>query len=388
MAAILDTEAGIQIVRPGDRYGERFRVADVSPNAVAIREEIGKRGDLSLVAARDPGLAPAASEGRKQSASPNQAILPAEESPQTAAADGINVSSNLPPPDETRRQAIAYVPFARAKEAQVFSSPADMPVSVAKAIGSITWADGETSTIVSRGSEIAFLEGCRAPPLSQAVSFVTPVGAAAHGPPGAGELPICPEFESGGNASLARVLPLAAPRLVSGPLGRLDTCFCGDTPEGALGRHTLASSPLTEPEGHEQQQNSTNLLRAAAPEVRVRPAPPGQRPGIALRPIGYVDWGGGRVVAVVDYDDQIYLVREGSVLAGTFRAVRVSPTLVEAVFDPPQQLGRAMLASLESSTTTAEERTDGLHRELPADKDAGSFAGTSSGGSYLEGRVP
>jgi len=60
-------------------------------------------------------------------------------------------------------------------------------------------------------------------------------------------------------------------------------------------------------------------------------------PPIVLKPLGFVVRADGQFSAILSQDDEIYIVREGDLFAGRYRALSVSADAVEALEEPPRQ---------------------------------------------------
>ena len=79
---------------------------------------------------------------------------------------------------------------------------------------------------------------------------------------------------------------------------------------------------------------------ASAGGPRANPLGPTGRlaaPPIVLKPLGFVVKADGQFSAILSQDDEIYIVRQGDLFAGRYRALSVSADAVEALEEPPRQ---------------------------------------------------
>lgn len=74
-------------------------------------------------------------------------------------------------------------------------------------------------------------------------------------------------------------------------------------------------------------------LRSAAPPANAgapaAPAAESPPPPVPLKSLGYTEKAGGEREALISDDEQIYVVREGEVVAKKYRVLKITPTLVE-----------------------------------------------------------
>ncbi len=144
--------------------------------------------------------------------------------------------------------------------------------------------------------------------------------------------------------------------------------------------------------------NVPGLISSIAP---VRNAPDQMAridaPSITLQAIGYVQWPNGHIEAILDHEDEVYIVHEGGVFADKLKALRVSPAAVVAQdlsLQPPQS-GRAPellttagdeVATRETAGGSRQDAGQAIRRDIAASSQGGMNGANPQGGN--EGAAP
>jgi hypothetical protein len=210
-------------------------------------------------------------------------------------------------------------------------APPDPIVTTLKPLGYVEKADGEVTAVIADGEYVRLVregdllaEGLRVVRISPrlveaveelpqraAISVLPRMNSEPAEPPGR-KPTTAPLPEAVATTKLADILP----RHVEG----LKSQRADEPPRRALpDRHPLET----------QAEVAVKPPVTSAIEARATAPPP---PVLkTLKPIGYVERADGRVEAVVEDEDQVYLAWEGEVFADRYRAIRVSRSSVEVV---------------------------------------------------------
>jgi len=229
------------------------------------------------------------------------------------------------------------------------SPPPEPVVTTLKPIGYVERADGTVEAVVADGPYVAVLREGELFRDEYRVAKVTPTLVEIQRQPvsTAPELaelaePPAPKREvaAGQAAASAPVSPVPI-QPVSRPEPQAQPSSSGseEIPTSNLNENREVRPPEQEsPQALAESRGDSRGPGPAKPAGSTpAPAQVPARPTRTFKPLGYVEWAGGRHQAVVEDEGEIYLVSEGEVFGDRYRALRVTPSSVEFVegLSPP-----------------------------------------------------
>ena len=311
--AIISVGDRVHVVREGESIEDNFKVVKISSSAVELVENSAPPG-ASSVTAKIGQEGPRASPGKSQ----------------LALSRGVSISDT-----PVSRQIVAD------------SAVGGPQPAVRQELGYVERADGRVEAIIAEGEQVRLSQASK--------SFANEF----HGPA------TSPANVEIGKASLPAINPPDSPALESRPLQtRSLTQEADGSPLVALQpKASIAQNPQEMPASSgESEPGPPDIVQpepladytgnrlepgevapvppaepAGAPASRgATPPPPSDegRSQSAVRTLGYVEKAGGEKEAIVEVFDQVYVVREGELFAGKYKALLVTPSLIEIVEEP------------------------------------------------------
>jgi len=183
---------------------------------------------------------------------------------------------------------------------------------VTNSLGYVQQADGEVETVVADGESVRLIPET---PASSSTAQVAPPA----------DLPEAVSPTQGSAASVASV---------SSAAGRAAdySMHSGRLSDGAVIRQASyqVSTPAPSAADSAGPGPSSTVTSGGAVEAdRLAKLP------VVLKPLGFVVKADGQFAAILSQDDEIYIVRQGDLFAGRYRALSVSADAVEALEEPP-----------------------------------------------------
>ena len=104
----------------------------------------------------------------------------------------------------------------------------------------------------------------------------------------------------------------------------------------------LEAEPLADYTGDQSRPKPPETLQPAHSPAFVTAVPDVVAGRSSVTPIGYVEKAGGEKEAIVEYQDQVFLVHEGELFAGKYRVLRLTALSVEIVEEPTEASSAAI----------------------------------------------
>ena len=292
--AIVSDEDQVYVVHEGETVADKYKVLKISSTAVEVADLTRQQPVPSLSTAPVSG-------GDKLIAAASQRTI------------AIGKSSSE----------------ASAVEPEAVVTPQAGSVSVSKPIGYVEKANGEVQTVIADGEHVRL-----APEKDLLAANANSNIKLAGKPKVKHETPA-----SAADASSPELTEYAAlkPGAVTGP-SFPSTFRPVSMRQVEPDWRSRSSSPTGLPHGEEATSKPTEgTAEVALTSYESSPGNSGtasQALGfsipIILKTIGYVERSNGVLEAILSEDDTVYIVREGQVFADRYRALKVSPTIVEA----------------------------------------------------------
>jgi Tfp pilus assembly protein PilP len=385
LEAIILQENQIQVVHMGDLIAGRYRVTKVSPDVVdAIDETLAqspmakpdgaKSDELTASVAQQPSAPPALavpaepatphSRARKDGSAPPESaeaapnslgfVQKADGKVETVVADGdtvrlvpgapaVTMAQAAPPGDSPRGVSPARISTTPAasdtqkargdssnEPGEIAALPLDLVARATRpdSSGSRPWSGDMAETAMPQG-------------ITQDVAQTSsPSTVTAQTPMDQGVSPLLP-FDTQ-QASYQAPAPAPDAAGLSAP-ERLDTTSAGEAAEATAGTNDSAPSSFAQGRGmailamtgHGQDPDgSGQVARATGPGGAIVSS---AKQPIEMKPLGFVVKANGELAAILSEDDEVYVVRQGDLFAGRYRALSVSAGVVEAVEESPRE---------------------------------------------------
>ena len=298
LEAIILQENQVQVVHIGDRIAGRYRVTKITPDLVDALDETLAQSSM-------------AKSGRAES-------------------EVLTVMGTEPPPTALPAAAPAQPEVLEVATEMTQPQKTQGVEPEASSLGYVQHADGKVIAVVADGESIRLVPATP----TDAMAIVTPSGALPGAasptlgptPPGAAialatGAVTAPAAQSGGLSETLTVQQASFQVPLPGAKGLAPNGFSMISVGRAAGVLNPASSP----------PNATSAARLSGSTDRVAKLP------VDLKPLGFVVKADGEFAAVLSQDDDVYIVHPGDHFAGHYRALSVSPDVVEAVEEPPRQ---------------------------------------------------
>ncbi len=298
--AVLGEGEHVQVVSEGEVFADKYKVLKISPTSVELAEIAGVSKTLTA------GLSP-----------DTQNIQVTEAQPQIASVKVPEAASES-------------LPGASARTA-------DSPSSASKPLGYVEKANGEVVAVLADGEHVQLVKqepiiAKNAKPSQQVIAERKPSGAEE----------VNPKAEPGGMRAAAVMAPpntpTVAPAVIQAAvLQRVSKLLNPRSPDlepvnyipAFLPSSATAPGSVAVP----QSASANHPPRIPAENVAHADAKP-----VTLNTIGYVQKANGQIAAIVDHEDEVYVVHQGEVFADKFKALQVSPLAVVAQsLSPPAQ---------------------------------------------------
>ncbi len=211
-------------------------------------------------------------------------------------------------------------------------------------IGYVERADGKVEAIVAEGEHIGLIEETRefvknfhipAPsPAELQLALAPPPSNPPQAPDLEADQPSAavsaPDTGSPAEASAAGVAQLQQPQAPPAEDAQSQS-------EAAL-----QAEPLADYTGDQSRPKPPENLQPASSPAFVTAVPDVVAKQSSVTPVGYVEKAGGEKDAIVEYQDQVFLVHEGELFAGKYRVLRLTALTVEIVEEPTEASSAAM----------------------------------------------
>jgi hypothetical protein len=313
--AIISLAEHVEVVHEGEIFEDKFRVAKISSSRVELVEDSAPAAPARVTAEVGQGVA---QDAARKAGQMNSLPFP-EQASDTGAACQFDATSPAGTPKPSERQELGYVERADGRVeaiiadgehvrlsqasksfAKEFHGPAGSPGNVEVANSSLP----ATNRTDSPGLESQLVQ--TSPPDQEPVgqtSVASGIGTSSlHVPQG---------------------IPEDNGRLESEPLGIIQPEPLADYSGSRLEPLDVAPVPHEEPAGVVTSRGATPPLLSD-----------GRGTQSAVNTLGYVEKAGGEKEAIVEVFGELYLVHEGELFAGKYRALKVSPYSVQIVEVP------------------------------------------------------
>ena len=226
----------------------------------------------------------------------------------------------------------------------ISASTINSPAAPRQDLGYVERSDGKVEAIVAEGEHIGLIEETKefmrdfhipAPSpaeLEVALAPPPPNPPEAAAPEADQQAQAAPAADANSSATenqtaVAQLQPPQAP-----PAGSAQS-----QPEASL-----EAEPLADYAGDLSRSKPPENLQPANPPAFVTAAPDVIANRSSVTPIGYVEKAGGEKEAIVDFQDQVFLVHEGDLFAGKYRVLQVTALSVEIVEEPTEASSAAI----------------------------------------------
>ena len=335
LEAIILQENEIQVVHIGDLIAARYRVTQVSADAVdAIDETLvqspmpkpngAKSNELTASVAQQPSTPPV-------TAAPTQpeVLAVAVKNDDLTKLQGVEPVSPAP-------AAVAQVqpptPISAGREARI--APFQSAEPGADSLGYVQKADGKIETVVADGDTVRLVPEAPRVTMAQVIprqSQERASPAQVSTTPAATVSSMRALADSSVHPGGSSALPLAS--VIQHASYQVSTPAPGDADGSALGQSSMGS--VSEAAG--ATDGATDPVASIIAEKPSGSTDRMTKLSVEMKPLGFVVKADGELAAILSQDDEIYVVRQGDRFAGRYRAVSVSADAVEAVEEPPRQ---------------------------------------------------
>jgi hypothetical protein len=325
--AIISLGEHVQVVHEGEIFEDKFRVAKISSSSVELVENSAPAEQARVTAEVGQGVA---QEAARKAGQTNPLAFP-EQASNTGVARQLDAASPAGAPKPSDRQELGYVERgdgrveaivaegehvrlapATKSFASSFHVPAPSPANlkVANTLPSPINPPAPFGRELQPVRASSSSQEAGGPPLTALGSEPSAVDKSQGIPAGNGES----ESEPVGSIQPEPLAEYSGSRFEPGDVGPVP--YAG--PAGA------APSPATAGSGQAIEDG-------AAPRLLSE----GRGTQSAVNTLGYVEKAGGEKEAIVELLGQVYLVHEGELFGGKYRALKVNSFSVQIVEEPP-----------------------------------------------------
>jgi Tfp pilus assembly protein PilP len=306
--AIISLAGNVQIVHEGDAYGDAYKVGKISPTAVELVENSPQPAE------------PVLSAQVKEGAAPGSSVKPARTNPPSAP------------------QVIASTGLTCQIDAASAKSNSQQPAQ--NGLGYVEKMDGKVEAIVAEGDDVRLIETTKSftrefhatePAMARVEpSSTSPLPANEQASLGNPEVTHGYPGYSGGDVSTvaspadstAYSTGVRQPAVTQGGLDELDAQVAETLQPEAMADYAGGEFRATPPE--------TPSVAVPPPDMPVLPLESGVN-NSPVRILGYVETADGKMKAIIDVADEVYVANNGDLLAEKYRVSQVSPSAIEVL---------------------------------------------------------